>query len=139
MTVHRTMSVAPLVFLVHDLEEIMQVGRMNAVGRDLRERLPEPIRRPMSRLRYTPGLMGAVVAPLLVAQVGLTLWRRRSPRAKRFLAFILAVRLLNGFTHMGESLALRRYVPGVATAPAVMISAGLALRSLKRGAPRQTA
>ena len=55
MTVHRTTLAAPLVFLVHDLEEIMQVRRMNAIGRDMRERLPEPIRRPLAKIRYTPG------------------------------------------------------------------------------------
>ena len=139
MTIPGTVLLAPCVFLVHDLEEIVQVELMNEIARDMRARLPEPIRQPLARLHYTPARMGAVVAPLLVAQIGLTVWGRRRPGAERLLAFILAGRLLNGITHVGESVALRRYVPGVATAPAVMISAGLALRSLKRSAPRQAA
>jgi hypothetical protein len=133
MTADRpALRVAALVFAVHDLEEILQTERMNAIAHDVRRRLPEPLLRPLTKLRYTPVRVAAVVAPLLAAQVGLTLRHERGRTAERLLSLMLAGRFANGVTHLGESAALRRYVPGAATAPAVMVAAGLALRSLRR-------
>ena len=50
----------------------------------MRERLPEPIRRPLAKIRYTPGRVGAVVTPLLVAQIALTTWGDAAPRPNGF-------------------------------------------------------
>jgi len=40
-------------------------------------------------------------------------------------------RFVNAITHLAETLALRRYVPGAATSPANLLVAGLLLRSLR--------
>jgi len=48
------------------------------------------------------------------------------------LRLALVLRLSNGAMHLAETAVLRRYVPGVATSPATIVAAGLALRSLRR-------
>ncbi len=124
---------APLVFLAHDLEEAWQVERINAIAQNTRRRLPGPIARRVGRLRYTRRSMGGIAAALFTLQVAFTLWSRRSPRGERALSLALKGRRANGFTHIGQAILLRRYVPGVATAPVIMATANLALRSLKKG------
>jgi hypothetical protein len=130
--IHPATLLAPLVFLVHDLEETLQIERMNAIAQDTRRRLPEPIARRVGRLHYTRRSMGGIAAALFALQVGLTLWSRRSPRGEWVLSLALKGRRTNGLTHIGRAILLRRYVPGVATAPVIVAIAGLALRSLKR-------
>jgi hypothetical protein len=131
--IHPATLLAPLVFLVHDLEETWQVERMNAIAQDTRRRLPKPIARRVGRFHYTRRSMGGIAAALFALQVGLTLWSRRSRRGERALSLALKGRRTNGLTHIGQAIPLRRYVPGVATAPVIMATAGLALRSLKTG------
>lgn len=41
---------------------------------------------------------------------------------------VLIARFLNAIVHVGETVVLRRYVPGVATAPTNALAAGLLLR-----------
>ncbi len=49
----------------------------------------------------------------------------------------MAGRILNGLQHIAQSLALRRYVPGVATAPLTNVVFGwLLLRQLRADQPR---
>jgi hypothetical protein len=126
------MLLAPFVFLVHDLEETLQVERMNAIAQDTRRRLPGPIARRVGRLHYTRRSMGGMAAALFALQVGLTLWSRRSPRGERALSLALKGRRTNGLTHIGQAILLRRYVPGVTTAPAIVAASSLALRSIRR-------
>lgn len=124
---------APTVFLVHDLEETLQVERMNALAASAERRLPGPIAKRVPRLHYTRRGMACFTVGALVAQVGLTVLSRRSRRAERALSLVLLFRFLNGATHLGQSITLRRYVPGVATSPAIMATAGLQLGALRRG------
>ena len=130
--IHPATLLAPLVFLAHDLEETWQVERMNAIAHDTRRRLPEPIAKRIGRLHYTRRSMGGIAAALFALQVALTLWSRHSARGERALALAFKGRRTNGLTHIGQAILLRRYVPGVATAPVIMVTAGLALRSLKK-------
>jgi hypothetical protein len=123
---------APLVFLIHDLEETLRIETMNERAREVSRRLPPPFARQAGKLHYTRRGMGGAAAALFAAQIGLTLWSSHSRRGERFLTLALVGRLLNGATHIGETVVLRRYVPGVATSPAVMAAACLALRSLMR-------
>ena len=129
--VHPATLLAPFVFLVHDLEETWQVERMNAIAQDMRRRLPEPVAKRVGRIHYTRRSMGGMAATLFALQVRLTLWSRRSARGKRALVVALRSRRTNGLTHIGQAILLRRYVPGVATAPVIIVTAGPALRSLK--------
>jgi hypothetical protein len=130
--IHPATLLAPFVFLVHDLEETLQVERMNTIAQDTRRRLPGPIARQVGRLHYTRRTMGGIAAALFALQVGLTLWSRRSRRGERALSLVLKGRRTNGLTHIGQSIILRRYVPGVATAPAIVAASSLALRSIRR-------
>ena len=106
---------------------------MNAIAQATRRRLPAPLTKWVGRLHYTRRTMGAIAAGLFALQVGFTVWSRRSRRGERALSMALRIRRSNGLTHIGQTIMRRQYVPGVATAPAVMATAGLALRALKRG------
>jgi len=105
---------------------------MNAIAQDRRQRLPAPLAKWVGRLHYTRRTMGALAAALFALQAGLSVWSRRSRRGERALSLALRLRRSNGLSHIGQTIILRRYVPGVATAPAVMATAGLALRALKK-------
>ena len=129
-----SLVLAPIVFLAHDLEETWRVATMNERAREVRRRLPGPIARRVERLRYTHRAMATAAATLFVAQVCLLAASSRSERGRRLLQLALLLRLLNGTAHLAETAVMRRYVPGVATSPAVMAAAGLALRAISRPA-----
>ena len=124
---------APIVFLVHDLEEVAQVERMNALAASAERRLPEPIAKRVPRLHYTHRGMACFAVGAFATQIGLSALSRRSRRAEQALSLVLLVRFLNGATHVSQSLTLRRYVPGLATSPAIMATAAFQLGALRRG------
>lgn len=130
---------APVIFLVHDLEETLQAERMNALAAGAERRLPEPIARRVPRLHYTRRGMAYFTVGALAAQVGLTVWSRRSRRAEQALSLVLLFRFLNGASHLGQSITLRRYVPGVATSPIIMAAAGVQLGALRRSRCEESA
>ncbi len=125
-------TVVPLIFLAHDLEEALQTERMAAVAEEARRRLPAPLEARVPDLRHTRAGMLAFAAGAFSLQALLPAWARRSPRGMRVLRGVLIVRLANGVAHIVESLALRRYVPGTASSPAIVLAAALLLRSVRR-------
>lgn len=127
----RLAALAPFVFLAHDLEEALQADRVNRLAEDAGRRLPGLLGARVRRMSYRRGPMVAADAAFFVVQVGVTRWSRRSARGRRVLQVLLAGRFFNAITHLAETLALRRYVPGTATSPANLVIAGLLLRSLR--------
>lgn len=124
-------KLAPLVFLAHDLEEALQTERMNRLADDAGRRLPGPLGPRVRKIGYRRGVMIAADAAFFVVQVGVTQWSYRSGRGVRVLQALLVGRSFNAITHLAETLALRRYVPGTATSPANLIVAGLLLSALR--------
>ena len=76
--------------------------------------------------------MAVAAAGLFTAEVGLMLAGRHNARARHLLSLALGLRALNGVTHIGETLVMRRYVPGVVTSPAVIAAALLARSALSK-------
>jgi hypothetical protein len=127
----RILGVASILFLAHDLEEAFQTRRMTALMAEFGPRLPAPLSTHLVRVRYSTKVVAAIGAGGFAAQVALTSARRRHPVARRVLRGLLVLRAANALTHIAESLCTRRYVPGTATAPLVVIVSGLAGRELK--------
>jgi hypothetical protein len=77
--------------------------------------------------------MGASITAFFLFETAVVAWAPRSRRGGTVLSVIAAARLVNGVQHVVQSLALRRYVPGVATAPIVTIAFPVVLlRGLRR-------
>ncbi|WP_069816047.1 HXXEE domain-containing protein [Streptomyces sp. TP-A0874] len=122
-------------FAVHDLEELATMPTWVAAQVDrLRESCPKVPERVWSAMRVTPGhaataigLMGLVVGAASAdgARTG-----GRSP----FFQTVLAGFGLHAVSHVAQSAALRRYTPGVVTAPLVVAPFSLwAWHELRRG------
>ncbi|GGV85985.1 membrane protein [Streptomyces griseoloalbus] len=122
-------------FAVHDLEELATMPTWAAAQVDrLRESYPKVPERVWSAMSVTPGhaataigLMGLVVGAASAdgARTG-----GRSP----FFQTVLAGFGLHAVSHVAQSSALRRYTPGVVTAPLVVAPFSLwAWRELRRG------
>jgi hypothetical protein len=124
-------TLAPVVFLAHDVEEALQTERMSRLADDAGRRLPGPLGPRGRKIGYRRGVMIAADAAFFVVQVGVTQWSCRSRRGRRVLQALLAGRSFNAITHLAETLALRRYVPGTATSPANLLVACLLLAALR--------
>jgi hypothetical protein len=108
----------PLVFAVHDAEEIATVERWSASHASL---LPAAARRfvPMPTLTFAVSV-AVILAVLLVASA---LDAARLHRGKPILwsVFSAATLIANGLTHPLQALLFRGYTPGVVTAVVVLI------------------
>lgn len=126
-----------LVFLSHDLEEAWHVDIANATYKDVVERLPARVSKRLPALEASRCEMLLCAAQFLTIEAMTVAWARRRPAGETLLSTLVAARLLNGVQHVTQSLALRRYIPGVATAPAANIAFGaLLLRRLRRDGPQ---
>ena len=106
---------SPAIFLVHDLEEILTMEQFWLANRD-RIPIPEAIK---DRIAVTTAQMAAAVAFVLAASCYTSHIAARSPETKArvgLLNVMVSVRLFNGLFHLSQTLALRGYTPGVATA-----------------------
>lgn len=104
------MLLFPLVFLIHDLEEILTVEQVD---------LPVPIE--ITSLQFT---LAFILLWIIVTWACIS-----AANQKRFLgmnpittfSFILAIFLVNGIGHVLQSVIFRKYVPGVVTAVVLLI------------------
>lgn len=106
---------SPAVFLVHDLEEILTMEQFWLANRD-RIPIPEFIK---DRIAVNTGQMEAAVAFVFAASCYTSYLATRSPKTKARVGLfnvMVSVRLLNGLFHLSQTLAIRGYTPGVATA-----------------------
>lgn len=112
----------PIVFMLHDLEEIVTVERFLANNRSmLKSRLPAWAYRhmepslDMTTYKFTVNVIFVYILILLVTLPALIL---------SFYSLYLAalhVFFLHVFTHVGQSLLFRRYTPGVVTAVVLVL------------------
>lgn len=112
----------PLVFLIHDLEEVflarawVEQNRSRIAGTAF-----EPV---VEAMGYEPGKFGLVVA-LATIVYGVIAWsaaRACQPglRMNLYVATVLTL-FVNVITHLGQTLLLRMYTPGVVTAVLVVL------------------
>lgn len=112
----------PLVFLIHDAEEVATVA---AWTRRHADALPVAMRRilPMSTMQFA-----AAVALMFVILAIVSLLAARRPGegiATKAWLVLLAALVANGVTHPAQAIAFGGYVPGVATAVMLVIPFGV--------------
>ncbi len=131
ISLRAVIAASPIVFLVHDLEEVIVT---EGFLRENRERLglPSFLTR---RMEATTAQFAVAVAYLFVIVSAISLAAARSLRpgaAINLFATATSIRFLNVFTHLGQALLLRRATPGVVTAVTVALPYSLyALRRLR--------
>lgn len=119
-------------FVVHDVEELLTMPRFNAdLVRRAAERFPDVPDQVWDRLRID-GPQATVAIGLMGVLVGGAAARGASTggRSPAFQA-VLAGFGLHGVTHLAQSALLRRYTPGVVTAPGVVAYSWWAWRRLR--------
>lgn len=111
----------PLVFLVHDAEEVATVAAWTRAHRDV---IPGFAR---GLLPVDTGQLAAAVALLFVvfAAVSLLAARERKPgTATRVWLLLLAALVANALTHAAQAVYVGGYVPGLATALGAVLPFG---------------
>lgn len=122
MTRRTLFWLGPLVFLVHDLEEVFLARAWVEQNRLLIAGTPfEPV---VEAMGYEPGKFGLVVA-LATVVYGVIAWsaaRACQPglSLNLYVATVLTL-FVNVITHVGQALLLRMYTPGVITAVLVVL------------------
>ena len=103
----------PVVFLAHDLEEMVTREQFLREHRNL---LPESI---AAFAQMTTAQFGLCVIVLLLIGSGvayLALYPSKSQFGPHLYEIVLAIRFTNALMHVGQTAVLREYVPGVVTA-----------------------
>ena len=123
----------PLAFVIHDGEEILTMPRWIAEHRPLLERIAQtgtPARRVVDNLPTTTAQVAIAVAVELAVLLLATVLFSRRPRpgfALYFYAAALGVFTAHSLTHLGQTLLLGAYTPGVVTAVLIVPAAGVYL------------
>lgn len=108
----------PLVFLVHDAEEVATVAAWTRAHRDV---IPA-FARDFLPLRTGQFAVGVALLFAVFAAVSLLAARERTPgTATRVWLLLLASLFANALTHAAQAVYVGGYVPGLATALAVVV------------------
>ena len=124
------MWLLPLVFVIHDGEEILTMPRWIAGHRPLLQdmaRTSPAARRVVANLPTTTAQVAIAVAVELAVFLLATALVARDPRrgfALYFYAAVLGVYTAHSLTHLGQAILLGAYTPGVVTAVLVVPAAG---------------
>jgi hypothetical protein len=120
----------PLVFVIHDGEEILTMPRWIAQHRPLLERIAQQspaARRVVANLPTTTAQVAVAVSVELAVFLLATVLVAGDPRpgfALYFYTGILGVFTAHSLTHLGQTVLLRAYTPGVVTAVLLVPTAG---------------
>ena len=120
----------PLVFVIHDGEEILTMPRWIAGHRPLLQhiaRMSPAAREVVANLPTTTAQVAIAVAVELAVFLLATALVARDPRRGfplYFYAAVLGVYTAHSLTHLGQTVLLRDYTPGVVTAVLVVPAAG---------------
>lgn len=119
-TIEEVIRTSPIVFLLHDVEEVLtveQFWRENRYGLPIPEMLKD-------RIQITTVEMAAAVTCVFVlgclASCPATKSSEPETRMEVY-GTTLSIRLINALAHLAGTLVLRRYTPGVTTAVTVVL------------------
>jgi hypothetical protein len=116
-TTRRLILLLPAAFLAHDLGEVAGNHELNRAFGDLAERFPAVADRLAPALAISRRQM-AVAVGLLTAGLSVLTWQasRSAARSQVMTGYAAATLLVGGHIlgHLGQAVALRRYLPGLA-------------------------
>lgn len=121
----------PLVFVIHDGEEILTMPRWIAAHRPLLERIADKspaARRVVANLPTTTAQVAVAVAVELAVFLLATWLVARDPRpgfALYLYAAVLGAFTAHSVTHLGQTVLLRAYTPGVVSAVLLVPQVGV--------------
>ncbi len=114
----RLIGLFPLIFIIHDLEEVFTMAPWMRQHPDLMARLPLT-----PAVTSTAQVAGAVAFEWVLTFAASCLGARelRRGRSHWFFISLTAALLLNVVTHVGQALLVGGYTPGILTAPTVVL------------------
>ncbi|GGH22543.1 HXXEE domain-containing protein [Paenibacillus segetis] len=117
ITIHSVMWLFLAVFMIHDFEEIIFVEYwMKRNYPRINERIPAPARRLVKNMSEVTSAQFAVAVALeFIVFIPVTYLAVEQQNYLLFIGFN-ALLLVHVFTHLGQSILLRAYTPGVVTA-----------------------
>jgi len=133
MSLRAVIWLGPIVFLVHDLEEVFRTRPWVDANQVLIESTPfQPV---VQAMGYEPAKFGLVVALVTVLYFVISYFATRHVRpgvSMNLYAATVLTMCVNVVTHVGQSVLLRMYTPGVITAVLVVLPyTVIALRKLR--------
>jgi hypothetical protein len=107
----------PVVFFVHDLEELIYLDRIPALSSVLPVNIQDLIR------VSTPQFASAISLLFIAILISTIQWNRKpsSPARGLVMGFIMVGLFFNSLTHIGQALIFRQYVPGLVTAVLLLL------------------
>lgn len=106
-----------VMFIIHDLEEIIWIKAIRAKGKaPILKRIPKPLTSVFDRLLDTTSAQFAVA--VLLEMLVLTVVTFAAAEKSWYLGYLafMTIFFLHVFTHIGQTILLRMYTPGVVTA-----------------------
>ncbi len=119
----------PLVFVIHDSEEIMT---MTTFLRSHADRLPGQLREVTALSTGQFALSVLFLLALILVLCLLAQHANYEGLSMTLFVVLIAILFGNGLTHLGQAAILRGYTPGLLTAPFVILFTLLALRGFQK-------
>lgn len=122
MSLRKVIWLGPLIFLIHDLEEVLFTEQWIEENRALFE--GTVIERVVGSLGYAPLEFGLVIGILTILYSMISYFATKQIKTGISMNLYVATLLIlffNVFTHLGQSIYLRMYTPGVVTAIIIVL------------------
>lgn len=118
----------PVVFMIHDFEEIMFWERwLKKNGDEVKRRVPAFLRKQVSVIVKKSTAQFLLPVCLIFCLTVLASFLAVEHQSYGFLLLAGGLFFLHGFMHLGQAVFLRRYIPAVITSALLVIPYGLIL------------
>ena len=125
---HTLLWLFPISFMFHDFEEIIIWERwMNKNGGEIKRRVPTFLAKQVDAFVGKSTAQISLVVCLIFSLTVLSALLATVYGTYSFFLLTSAMFFVHGFGHIGQSIVLRKYVPGVITSALIVIPYGLML------------
>jgi len=125
---HTLIWLFPIAFMFHDFEEILFWELwLNKNGGEVKRRVPAFLAKQVDRIAGKSTAQVAFPILLIFSMTALASFLATEYEAYGFFFLASGAFFLHGFMHVGQAIALRRYVPAVLTSALIVIPYGLVL------------
>ena len=118
----------PIAFMFHDFEEIIFWELwLNKHGGEIKSRVPPFLAEPVGAIAEKSTAQASLSICLIFSLTVLSSFLAAEYQNYGFFLLASGVFFVHGFMHLGQAVALRRYVPAVITSALIIIPYGLVL------------